>query len=58
MIIWNVLDGELSHSGPLLGPSKFMWAGTSSTNPRLPLVLWGPVTMGHCCQNVRCYCGG
>jgi hypothetical protein len=31
MILWNLLDGGLSRSGPLLRPSKSMWGGTSGT---------------------------
>jgi hypothetical protein len=33
IVIWNLLDGGLSHSGPLLGPPESMWGGTSGTNP-------------------------
>jgi hypothetical protein len=32
MVIWNLLDGRLSHSGPLLGPSKSLRGGTPGTN--------------------------
>jgi hypothetical protein len=34
MVPWNLLDGELSHSAPLLGPSESMRGGTLCTNPR------------------------
>jgi hypothetical protein len=34
MVIWNLLDGEPSHSRPLLVPFKSMWGGTPGTNPR------------------------
>jgi hypothetical protein len=34
MVLWNLLDGGLSHSGPLLGPFESMQGGTSGTNPR------------------------
>jgi hypothetical protein len=41
MVLWNLLDGGPSHSGPLLGPSKSMRAGTPGTNPRQqPLSAW------------------
>jgi hypothetical protein len=41
MVIWNLLDGGLSHSGPLLGSSESMWGGTPGTNPRQqPLSAW------------------
>jgi hypothetical protein len=33
MVLWNLLDGGPSHSGPLIGPSKSMRAGTPGTNP-------------------------
>jgi hypothetical protein len=33
MVIWNLLDGGSSHSGPLLEPSKPMRGGTPGTNP-------------------------
>jgi hypothetical protein len=33
MVLWNLLDGGPSHSGPLLGPSEFMQGGTPGTNP-------------------------
>jgi hypothetical protein len=33
MVLWNLLDGGPSCSGPLLGPSKSMRGGTSGTNP-------------------------
>jgi hypothetical protein len=34
MVLWNLLDGGPSHSGPLFGPSKSMRGGTPGTNPR------------------------
>jgi hypothetical protein len=34
MVLWNPLDGGLSYSGPLLGPSKSMRGGTLGTNTR------------------------
>jgi hypothetical protein len=35
MVFWNLLDGELSHRGPLLRSSKSMQGGgTPGTNPR------------------------
>jgi hypothetical protein len=34
MILWNLRDGRLSHSEPLLGPSECMCGGTLGTNPR------------------------
>jgi hypothetical protein len=34
MVIWNLLDGERSHNGPLLGPSESMQGGTLGPNPR------------------------
>jgi hypothetical protein len=33
MIPWNLLDGGMSHSGPLLEPSESMRGGTLGTNP-------------------------
>jgi hypothetical protein len=33
MVLWNLLDDGLSHSGPLLGPSESMRGGTLGTNP-------------------------
>jgi hypothetical protein len=33
MVIWNLLDGVLSHSRPLLGTSESMWGGMLGTNP-------------------------
>jgi hypothetical protein len=33
MVIWNLLDGGLSHSRPLLGPSESMWSGMLGINP-------------------------
>jgi hypothetical protein len=33
MVLWNLLDDGLSHSGPLLGPSESMRGGTPGTNP-------------------------
>jgi hypothetical protein len=33
MVIWNLLDGGLSHSITLLGPSESMRGGTPGTNP-------------------------
>jgi hypothetical protein len=34
MILWNLLDGGSSHSGPLLGPSESVRGGTPGTNTR------------------------
>jgi hypothetical protein len=34
MVLWNLLDGGSSHSGPLLRPSESMRGGTPGTNPR------------------------
>jgi hypothetical protein len=34
MVLWNLLDGGPSHSGPLIGPSESMQCGTLGTNPR------------------------
>jgi hypothetical protein len=34
MVFWNLLDGGLSHSRPLLGPSESLQGGTLGTNPR------------------------
>jgi hypothetical protein len=34
MVLWNLLDGELSHSTPLLRPSESMQGGTPGTDPR------------------------
>jgi hypothetical protein len=33
MVLYNLLDGGSSHSGPLLEPSESMRGGTSGTNP-------------------------
>ncbi len=33
MVLWNLLDGGPSHSGPLHGPSESMRGGTPGTNP-------------------------
>jgi hypothetical protein len=33
MILYNLLDGGPSHSGPLIGSSESMQGGTSGTNP-------------------------
>jgi hypothetical protein len=33
MVLWNLVDGGLSHSVPL-GPSESMRGGTPGTNPR------------------------
>jgi hypothetical protein len=33
MVLWNLLDGGLTCSGPLLGPSESMRGGTPGTNP-------------------------
>jgi hypothetical protein len=33
MIIWNLLNGGLSHSRPLLGPFESMRGGMLGTNP-------------------------
>jgi hypothetical protein len=41
MVLCNLLDGGLSHSRPLLGPSESMWGGTLDTNPhQQPLSAW------------------
>jgi hypothetical protein len=32
MVLWNLSDDGLSHSGPLLGPSEVMQGGTPGTN--------------------------
>jgi hypothetical protein len=34
MILWNLLDGGPSSSGPLLGSFESMRVGTPDTNPR------------------------
>jgi hypothetical protein len=34
MVLWNLLDGGSSHSGPFLGPSESMRGGILGTNPR------------------------
>jgi hypothetical protein len=34
MVLWNLLNGGLSHSKPLLKPSLSMQGGTLGTNPR------------------------
>jgi hypothetical protein len=34
MILWNLLNGGRSRSGPLRGPSVSMRGGTLSINPR------------------------
>jgi hypothetical protein len=34
MVLWNLLDGGLSHNGPLLGPFESMRSGIPGTNPR------------------------
>jgi hypothetical protein len=34
MALWNLLDGGLSHSGPLLRPFESMRGSTTCTNPR------------------------
>jgi hypothetical protein len=33
MVLWNLLDGEPSHSGPHLGTSESMRGGTPGTIP-------------------------
>jgi hypothetical protein len=33
MVLWNLLDGGPSHSGPFLGPSESMRGGTPGINP-------------------------
>jgi hypothetical protein len=38
MVLWNLLDGATSHSGPLLRSFKFMQGGILGTNPRQNLV--------------------
>jgi hypothetical protein len=34
MVLWNLMDDGLSHSGPVLRPSESMRRGAPSTNPR------------------------
>jgi hypothetical protein len=34
MVLWNLLDGGPSRSGPLLGPFEFLQGGTPGINPR------------------------
>jgi hypothetical protein len=34
MVLWNLLDGGLSHNGPLLGPFESMQGDTPGTNLR------------------------
>jgi hypothetical protein len=34
MVLWNLLNGGLSHRGPLLGLSESMRGSTLGTNPR------------------------
>jgi hypothetical protein len=34
MVFWNLLDGGLSHTGPLLRPFNSMRTSTLGTNPR------------------------
>jgi hypothetical protein len=47
MVLWNLPDGGLSHSGPLLGPFESMWGGALGSNPcRQPLNV---------CQVSRCW---
>jgi hypothetical protein len=33
MVLYNLVDGGLSHKGPLLGPYKSMSGGTPGANP-------------------------
>jgi hypothetical protein len=33
MVLSNLLDGGLSHSGPIIGPSESIQGGTLGTNP-------------------------
>jgi hypothetical protein len=41
MVFWNLLDGGLSHTKPLLGPSESLRGGTPGTHPRQqPLSAW------------------
>jgi hypothetical protein len=41
MVLCNLLDGGLSHSGPVLGLSKPMRGAIPGTNPRQqPLNAW------------------
>jgi hypothetical protein len=41
MVFWNLLDGGLSHNGPLLGPSEFLRGGTLDTNlSQQPPSVW------------------
>jgi hypothetical protein len=41
MVLWNLLDGGPSHSGPLHGPFESMLAGIPGTNPcQQPLSAW------------------
>jgi hypothetical protein len=41
MVLWNLLEGGLSHSEPLLGPSESMRGGSPGTNPRLFITRYG-----------------
>jgi hypothetical protein len=34
MVLWNLLDGGLSHNKSLLGPFESMRGGIPGTNPR------------------------
>jgi hypothetical protein len=41
MVFWNLLDGGLTHNGPLLGPYKSLRGGTLGTHPhQQPLSAW------------------
>jgi hypothetical protein len=41
MVLWNILDGGLSRSGPLLRSLDSMWGDTPGTNPhQQPLSAW------------------
>jgi hypothetical protein len=45
MVLWNLLDGGPSNSGPLLGPSESMQGGTLGTNTRQQLPSAWQVSM-------------
>jgi hypothetical protein len=47
MVLWNLLDGGLSCSAPLLGPSESMRGGTLGTNShQQPPSAW---QVSRCC---------
>jgi hypothetical protein len=41
MFIWNLLDGGLSHSRPLFGPSESIWGDT-----RISILVSSPYVFG------------